>query len=901
MLMLNAISGTLSTSPLWQDKLHHALTKMKEMITEVSRHKNSNSLTSQDTKDIIEKLQSLVNELKGFQNIDRTKGTIQQRESNRIMTAYGNMKTEVDSLYSNSDFTTHFVLKSLLDKLRRGNNLVSMCNSFQEISYEFKTDVLCINANECHRGSVACANGNGCNVIKAVPKMAAVLWHEVSAFLSNSLCRPGEQKILQHFKRVEATAFKVGAYVSTTLDWSTTFSNMQSTGKIFSKLDVPSALSAFNEYEDVAKFGVLACNELKSEKMCPIGYIYLEYVLLKNLQEARRHPTISSRNLRQEGRLNHGHMMELKKDALHQLKLLASIEDVDEQIRTHSGEFSKYFTTLQKYDQGIATKDVEFIKAKLIEFQENYDDLLKKFQEDFDLVKDVAIGANIAQQMENLFAEGLSALGKGLADNIITGVEIVSLSTEVNNLKADTLKLKESFEDNAGQIVNLEEIVEDIKSGNGGDSGLEGLKFIEAYGGYTPKVDEDLLEKNNELWAAYKGKACDLLAGPEGIAASLAQTAVGLTCEKLDGTLAEFFATRESIFNFQFDLVDALAKIIRSHIGTELAKTIDIDTNHGRYSELMLIFFKTQSRLQSEASLYCDKLEYLNHGKTIVACSSKELFTESEIDSLIAYEPNTFYDIEERFVYLPTKPQFPGDEGYINLASLAPNRKVTFRLPANETWLNHFNWLTSGEIIAPFVESFKIYLPLEDYAVLTTRTKHYKTRIQLTAKEGSFVDETSKLKYVLPLENSEYVTVYEEGYDPAKCPTGKEIANPYSLCDNLPFICDTTSRVSKSRVMPTILSRWDLSLSVESGAKRLNWHELHPATNLLVIAKVNLRFPPGIRKRSRVYRRDESAFGCCSNANEYRPEWRSSTCTGCPADSESKMGGYYCERTQNTK
>ena len=131
LLMLNAISGTLSTSPLWQDKLHHALTKMKEMITEVSRHKNSNSLTSQDTKDIIEKLQSLVNELKGFQNIDRTQETIQQRESNRIMTAYGNMKTKVDGLYSNSDFTTHFVLKSLLDKLKRGNNLVSMCNSVQ--------------------------------------------------------------------------------------------------------------------------------------------------------------------------------------------------------------------------------------------------------------------------------------------------------------------------------------------------------------------------------------------------------------------------------------------------------------------------------------------------------------------------------------------------------------------------------------------------------------------------------------------------------------------------------------------------------------------------------------------------------------------------------------------------
>lgn len=57
------------------------------------------------------------------------------------------------------------------------------------------------------------------------------------------------------------------------------------------------------------------------------------------------------------------------------------------------------------------------------------------------------------------------------------------------------LKLKEFFEDNVGQIVNLEEIVEDIKFGNGGDFGLEGLKFIEVYGGYMLKVDEDLLKK----------------------------------------------------------------------------------------------------------------------------------------------------------------------------------------------------------------------------------------------------------------------------------------------------------------------------------------------------------------------------------------------------------------------
>lgn len=52
--------------------------------------------------------------------------------------------------------------------------------------------------------------------------------------------------------------------------------------------------------------------------------------------------------------------------------------------------------------------------------------------------------------MENLFVEGFSVLGKGLVDNIIIGVEIVSFSIEVNNFKVDMLKLKEFFEDNVG-------------------------------------------------------------------------------------------------------------------------------------------------------------------------------------------------------------------------------------------------------------------------------------------------------------------------------------------------------------------------------------------------------------------------------------------------------------------
>ena len=146
----------------------------------------------------------------------------------------------------------------------------------------------------------------------------------------------------------------------------------------------------------------------------------------------------------------------------------------------------------------------------------------------------------------------------------------------------------------------------------------------------------------------------------------------------------------------------------------------------------MLGFFMTQYRLQSHAALYCDKLEYLNQGKKLEECSSTGFFTKNHLDELIAYDPETTYDLDERFVYIPTRPQFAGDQGFINLQSLAKGDAVTFRLPAKRDWLRKYNWLARGETLAPFVESFKLYLPLKEYK--TGSEKQFsRTRIELTS------------------------------------------------------------------------------------------------------------------------------------------------------------------------
>ena len=145
--------------------------------------------------------------------------------------------------------------------------------------------------------------------------------------------------------------------------------------------------------------------------------------------------------------------------------------------------------------------------------------------------------------------------------------------------------------------------------------------------------------------------------------------------------------------------------------------------------------------------------------------------------------------------------------------------------------------------MVPFVQSFKLYLPLKEYK--TGSDKEYsRTRVVLTSVAGSSFTETGEVVYNVPLADSNYVTTYTEGFH--RCPNGKETSNPYSLCDNLPTICDTSTRVTPKPevLMPTILSTWKISFTKGSGGEDLTWNAPNATTNLLIIGKVKLRFYP---------------------------------------------------------
>ena len=735
--------------PKWAKKLHEVLQARDSYIGKLENIKKE--LSIQNVEELIAGLRNVPAQLKGIDNLklstvetDRTllKELFKEPEEPIVTKFFNskNLKTNyatrglgfiLRTLRASYDYRCIKVLLS--PPQTKPTNLAipidTLCSRVREVlgkqdKFTFSTDKICSNLKQCSGTDTphpygdtdgtsakdACTDDNKCDVGKAIPMMGALLWYKISDFIaqsfcSNSLGQPEKSVLKTNLENIAKMANLIMAYGST-FYWRDFFTKAVRVNA-FSNLG--NAMTLVEERKNSLGFVSLACNELQAEDMCDVGSIHKWYQSLKKVKNDRLNPE-GTRNLRLYSKVDHAKMIKLKADALKHIDLLGNIRKLDENLRTAVQGISKYFQGLAKYDQGLAQADVTFLSDKLKEFDKQATDLSEKVEKDIKaamtalLVTQVAqvieestiLGLKIAQQMNplNVIVSGVEAeeVYEQTAEVARAVQEFARGSALMDNLAKvydDTSKLAKDFMDNANQISNLDVMVDAIKNNNIDKIGFDADQFIEAYGKYTPKVNRARLAKNDALWAAFKGSTCDLLFGAQGVGAAVSQGVVGgmLLCEKLEGTLAEFAALREDILDFQFDLVDALARVVRGNVAEKLAESITVSNDLLDASKLMLGFFMTQYRLQSQAALYCDKLEYLNQGKIIRACSSTGFFTGDNLDNLIAYDPDTTYDVDERFVYIPTRPQFPGDQGFINLPALAKGEPVTFRLPSKRSWL----------------------------------------------------------------------------------------------------------------------------------------------------------------------------------------------------------------------
>ena len=952
--------------PKWAKKLNDVLQVRDSLIEKIETLKKR-PLTDQNVEGFITFLENFSSQFNGIDNLDFTKV-----ENNRkLLMQLLNQPEEpkVKKYFRSKNLTVNyterglgFVLKTLKGYYdyqcvqmvlsppqtrvaERPVPFEAICTPVNEDlrghhTSNFSIAKICINAEKCTGEKTphpfgdrtgtstknACKADNSCDVLNAIPMMGALLWYKISDFIARSFCsnsltaRPFKNALKTDLKEIDTMINLMIAY-SSTLNWNTFFDRAIQKNA-FSNLT--RAMSMFGKRGKSLEIVSFACSKLKANTdVCTVGNIYPIYVSLKKLKKDRTKPH-RIRDLRVFSNINHQKMLKLQRNDLAQMNIIGNMKRNDKNLRK---KLSTYFREVANYDKGIAQADVNFISKKLKQFNNSAASLTKKVGND---MKDVlqatktALDIQVADKTINLLLTifrdtwnpfkllfgGGDANDKTaeFANSLQERARGKALIQNLEKVLSDTSALAKKFLNNSAQISNLTRMVNAIKRNNIDKLDTDAAKFIKAFDDYSPKVDKSDLAKNDALLSSFKDTACGLLFGMQGVLVSGVQGRVGgnLLCEKLQGTLAEFSTLRENIFDFQFNLVNALARVVRGNVANKLAKSIG-SSNLLDDSKMMLGFLMTQYRLQSHASFYCNKLEYLNQGRKINECAKPGFFSKHDLTTLVAYRPDSAYHEDERFVYIPTRPQFNGDKGFIDLPALKESNTVIFRLPANRTWLRKYNWLARGEKLAPFVKSFKLYLPLKQYK--TGREREFsRTQIHLKSVAGSSFDGSAKLAYYLPPKYDEYKTKYIEGYSRSQCPSGKEIDNPYSLCDNLPKICDTSQTVPQScpstqALRPTILSTWNLTITKGSGARDLLWgsNSPNPATNLLIIGKVQLCFTLSSNRRQFLsQQRDTGALPskCCTD-NTYRLDWKKTNCVPCPSkptNSVSKLGGYYCEK-----
>ena len=116
----------------------------------------------------------------------------------------------------------------------------------------------------------------------------------------------------------------------------------------------------------------------------------------------------------------------------------------------------------------------------------------------------------------------------------------------------------------------------------------------------------------------------------------------------------------------------------------------------------------SQIFIQYQAWLYCKKIEYLNEGQKVHVCSPESgLFTNNDLDNLVAFTGHRSCISVDRTVFIPSKPQNSEDLGFINI-----------------TWLYEFGWSLMGETHAPYVENFQLFLPNEKTTKVKTINSH---------------------------------------------------------------------------------------------------------------------------------------------------------------------------------
>lgn len=587
-----------------------------------------------------------------------------------------------------------------------------------------------------------------------------------------------------------------------------------------------------------------------------------------------------------------------------------------------------YFEKVESFNREKAGADIGYINGRLSKYTNNINSLSTTLGGKLNKIIELAIAAVSLEIAEDTIQVGLAAAvlmnpleklfgGSSAGDFIdrsaklastLTRVgELVRMSRTFNELKDKTISISYRFKNNSEFLENIRVLI----TSEGQDKSTTDFEtrkqaFLTYYGCYDPKVEKPELTSMTTTWENLIDAACDVITDQS---TALAQTTVAWVrssglCSKTKVLAQAMIATYEEIYDFQFELVEAMATYMRAETSLDAAASItagyEESSTQGEQDEsivndlkilTMVSFISYKTNIWQITEAYCDVLEYKEGGVRPSVCQS----VNTNIASLVAHVSPSCRNLEE-YQDVPTTSE--SDQAFMNITDLYSGKHVIFKIPHGQ-WLVDKGWISQQDKEAAiFVKKFEIYVPTVSVTERRVRVQAAITGMnQLTLPDGkSFV--------IVPERN--FIFEYLEGHGAQPCRKESEaLSNPYGA--DLPKICPVNvdenncqELLEKTPLFPSVYSQWKVSLlgyeaaPVPDPATVLN---LKVGMRLCILnhgsshaKKTNVK---KFKNRAKKKQRDRTS---CPDGQYWAPG--SGACTTCPEGSKSALDGYYCEKIQ---
>ena len=587
-----------------------------------------------------------------------------------------------------------------------------------------------------------------------------------------------------------------------------------------------------------------------------------------------------------------------------------------------------YFEKVESFNRGKANADIGYINQRLTKYTNNINSLSTTLGEKLNKIIGLAIAAVSLEIAEDTIQVGLAAAvlmnpleklfgGQSagafmdrtakLASTLTRVGELVRMSKTFDELKTKTLDISGRFKENSETLENIRVLITSAGQDKANtDFETRKQKFLTDYGCYDPKVEKPELTGMTTTWANLIDAACDVITSQT---TALAQTTVAWVrssglCSKTKVLAQEMFETYAEIYDFQFELIEAMATYMRAETSLDAAASItagyeessaegdpdDESVVHDLKVLSMVSFISYKTNLWQITEAYCDILEYKEGGVRPSVCQG----VNTNIANLVAHVSPTCRNVEAN-KDVPTTTS-ADDRAFMNVSDLYSGKRITFKIP-NGKWLVNNRWINArDEQSAIFVKKFEVFVPTVSVTERMVRVDASITGLnQLTPPDGK--------SYVIVPEKR-FIFEYLEGHGAQPCRKESDaLTNPYGA--NLPKICplnvdenNCQELLQKTPLFPSVYSQWQVSLSGYESATVPD-----PATVLNL--KVGMRLcilnrdssqgkktkVKKLKDRAKKKHRDATS---CPDGQYW--EVVSRACTPCPEGSKSALDGYYCEK-----